>query len=128
MKNIQIDEGIVASQIITTLLENDAELNEALVLTKNTVNVGALQNCREQGYTYFVYNFKNSKSFTWCTYEHRNSDSIIINGKEGYHCGSGDLPYAGDSKWNPIASSGYREFDKAAKRLASEIIHFVKQE
>ena len=128
MKNILIGEGIVASQKITTLLENNVELNEALDLTKNTICVGALQNCREQGYTFLVYNLNTGKSFTWCTYEHRNSDGIIINGKEGYHCGSGDLPYKGDSKWDCIASFSYNEFDRAAKRLASEIIHFVKQE
>ncbi|MCP6727399.1 MAG: hypothetical protein KJI69_05320 [Patescibacteria group bacterium] len=127
MSNIQISEGIKISQIVLAMLQGNEELDEALTKAKTMVCIDALQNCREQGYAYSVYNLKTSETFTWCTYEHRNSDSIIINGKKGMHSRSGELPYKGD-KYEYIASFDYNEHYEAAQTLAKEIIQFVEQE
>lgn len=127
MKNIEISEGIIASQIILTLLTHNSDLDEILELNKAVITVDAMQNLREQGYSYNVYNGENKKFFTWCTYIHRNSDDIIINGKEGSHSGTGELPYIGD-KYEYIASFSNGDFTGAALKLAIEIKKFVEQE
>ncbi len=124
MNKIEFSRGIVVSQIITKILGQNDELNDFLEKQKNEIYVGALQNGREQGYTYSVVNPKTLKAFTWCTYEHRNSDAIIINGKEGFI--SDGLPYKGDSAHIYIARFESEEYAKAAKKLAEEIIRFLK--
>lgn len=127
MKRISLARGLVLSQIITVLLEENQELSEVLEEKDISVDIHALQNGREQGFSYSVLKHgKDLKSFTWCTYEHRNSDQIIINGKEGYLTSSGDLPYAGD-KWKYIACFGYNDYSKAADALAKEIINFLER-
>lgn len=118
--------GIVLSQIITSLLQEDFELNEFLSERKEEVYVYALRNGREQGFSYSVSNRKTKKTFTWCVYEHRNSDVIIINGKDGYLTDANDLPYKGD-KNDYLSDFGYDEYAEAAKFLAGEITTFLSE-
>lgn len=127
MNRITFAKGLVISEIITRLLIENETLDEELEKNDTHVVIYALQNCREQGYQYSVYSRKTLKTFTWCTYEHRNSDQIIINGKEGIHTMSGDIPYKGD-KFNFIESFEYNQFYEAAEALSKMIIKFINEE
>ena len=64
------------------------------------------------------------KPFTFCTYEHRNSDKIIINGLEGYHDSAGDLPYKGN-KYEYIADFSYNQAFEAAEALSKLIREYA---
>jgi hypothetical protein len=90
------------------------------------VSVKTFINGRECGFTYMMFNGINA--FTWCTYEHRNSDSIIINGCEGYKDNAGDLPYATDSKWDYIATFSPGQYKEAAKKLSELILEYAAKE
>jgi hypothetical protein len=92
------------------------------------ITVGTFTNCRECGLTFVIQGFHDEKneyhnidSFTWCVYEHRNSDEIIINGKEGYICRNGELPYNGDSKYSFLESFSYNEHELCADSLVNRI-------
>lgn len=91
------------------------------------IAVGCFTNCREVGLTFCplkkgkeYFEKKNIKTF--CVYEHRNSDQIIINGKEGYICWNGELPYNSDSKYDYLGQAGYEEYDKATDILVALIL------
>ena len=71
-KNISIENGLEISLKVLEELKKH-KLNK-------DVTIGTFTNCRECGLTFRV--FGKEKSFTWCVYEHRNSDEIIINGKQ----------------------------------------------
>ena len=60
------------------------------------VNVSSFNNGREYGLVYTVDTPSGDKR-SFSVYEHRNSDSIIINGKTNWNKNE-DLPYAADSK------------------------------
>ena len=121
MKNISKSIGLEISEKILTILKKDKRLS------KIDIDVGCFTNCREEGLTQKVspHTKKQSKAFTFCTYEHRNSDQIIINGKEGYITFNGELPYIADSKWEYFGIAGPDEYEKAAKILANLIIKWV---
>ena len=125
---ISFDEGIAISQIIVNILQRNTTLDETLEKTDSNVYITSMQNCREQGFAYWVYGNRSKKSFTWCTYQHRNSDSIIVNGKEGMLTNSGDLPYTSNDKHIYLSGFSYSEYEKAADFLANQIIDFVLQE
>ena len=63
---------------------------------------------------------------TWCTYEHRNSDNIIINSKEGWAGGCVDVPYGGGSKYDYDASFSYEQYEAAAQGIIDLIIEYRK--
>ena len=111
-----IETGLKISLIVKSILDGDSELNDLGVV------VGCFTNCRESGLTFKMFVGKNS--FTWCIYEHRNSDSIIINGKEGYISSNGDLPYMAEDKYTYIKSFNFGEYEETANFLKSEIITF----
>ena len=114
---INIGAGLLHSFVILEHLRNDREL------VRIPIDVGCFTNCREEGLVFRIMN-NNGKSFTWCVYEHRNSDEIIINGKEGYVSVAGDLPYKGDSKYIYIASFKYNQHYEAAEKLSKLIQEF----
>ncbi len=116
---ITLCEGLKNSLIVLEHLRNDEELNEI------DIRVQSFHNCREMGLTFTVHN--KSESTTWCIYEHRNSDEIIINGVKNWTSFNTDLPYIGDSKYDSLASFSYNEHFKAYKKLKELILKF-KQE
>ena len=89
-------------------------LKSMLVGSDIEVEVGTFDNCREYGNTYRV--IDALQDYTFCVYEHRNSDQIIING-----CKSDEIkpygPYSGESKYDFYASFGYGEHYNATKKL-----------
>ena len=120
---ITLVSGLINSLIVLEFLRNEEELFDI------PIDVGAFTNCREAGLTFKVMdtNCKGFKSFTWCVYEHRNSDSIIINGKEGYLSLSGDLPYKGKTKYEYIGEFKYNQHYEAAQELSKLIQKFWKE-
>jgi hypothetical protein len=100
------------SELNTLLLE---ELTK-LITIKNefpitSLVIGSFDNCREYGNTYSI----KDSNFTYCIYEHRNSDSIIING-----CKNQDIkpygPYKGD-KWDYLESFNYGQIQETVNKL-----------
>lgn len=78
------------------------------------VSVSSLANGREWGNVYTVLTAEGgTRSFA--VYEHRNTDSIIINGKDNWD-GQG-LPYAGDSKQTFFAEFAPDDRKRAAQAL-----------
>ena len=128
MTRIEKRAGLLISEIITSLLQDYLSQNVTLANSEieSALSIGVFKNGREEGYEYTVFREgeESNSSFTWCTYEHRNSDSIIINGKEGF-LGYGDLPYIGESKNDFIASFEFNEYGEAAQFLAHQIANFI---
>ena len=102
---INLCQGLINSLIILEILRDDEELN------KKDVYVRCFQNLREMGLTF------TTGEMTYCIYEHRNSDSIVINGKKNWSGGAGDLPYMTDSKWETVKTFSYNEHLKCAECL-----------
>jgi len=81
------------------------------------VKVDAFVNGREVGNVYTVYQPDgNTRSFS--VYEHRNTDSIIINGLTNWNKDSGDLPYASSNKHGYFAEISFGDTKQAADSLA----------
>lgn len=115
---ITLSQGLLNSLFVLEYLRNNEDLKGI------DIDVGTFTNCRECGLTFKYY---GKKSFTWCVYEHRNSDSIIINGKEGYISMSDDLPYMADSKYKYLAEFSYNQHFKCSEKLAKMILDFHKK-
>lgn len=113
-KNISLENGLEISLKVLEELKK-RKLNK-------DVTIGTFTNCRECGLTFKVSDKGNA--FTWCVYEHRNSDEIIINGKEGYISFNGDLPYNGDSKYSYLYNFNHGEFSECADKLTEIINNF----
>lgn len=109
---IQLTQGLVNSLVILELLRNDERLK------KLTIYVNCFQNCREMGLTFGI------GLMTYCIYEHRNSDQIIINGKKNWCGHSGDLPYSGEDKWSNIASFSPGKYDECAEYLIDLLLNY----
>lgn len=124
---IHVSAGLKNSLLVLEHLRNNEELNQLCDIT-----VGTFTNNRECGLTFYLNGVTNDKGqykswvfgsrmnlgFTWCVYEHRNSDSIIINGKEGLVSANGDLPYIGESKSDYLAEYRYNQHLEVADKLA----------
>lgn len=80
----------------------------------DNVSVSVLNNGREWGNVYTVIQ-PDGKTRSFAVYEHRNTDSIIINGSENWN-GEG-LPYAGDSKNTFFAEFSPNDRVRAAQAL-----------
>lgn len=117
---INLENGLKNSLIILEHLRNNKDLKNV------NINVGTFTNCRECGLTFKVME-KNTKSFTWCIYEHRNSDFIIINGKQGYISMNGELPYKGNSQYSYLAEFHWNQHLECANKLAELIISKTKK-
>ena len=122
MNNVSFFKGISLSLQIAESLRNDSIFQEEL--RDKEVSIGCFTNNRECGLTYIV-SYDNINYFTFCTYEHRSSDQIIINGLEGYHVNVGDLPYNSDGKY--YAKFNYNEVGQAAETLKELIIKRIIQ-
>jgi hypothetical protein len=124
---ITISNGLKNSLIVLEFLRNNEDLKNY------TIHVGTFTNCREVGLTFIITglykdgDYKVVDNFTFCVYEHRNSDEIIVNGKEGYVCLNGELPYGGETKWDYIKSFSYNKHMEAADYLASSIIEHAEK-
>jgi hypothetical protein len=118
---IKLTQGLKHSLIVLEFLRNNEDLAHL------NINVGTFTNCREVGLTFTLLSgtedgqYMGCESFTWSVYEHRNSDSIIINGKPGYISLSGDLPYKGD-KYDYIHEAPYNGHLEIADHLAKLIL------
>lgn len=86
----------------------------------SNVSVSTFENGREWGNAYTVMS-PDGNTRTFSVYEHRNTDSIIINGKTNWN--GTDLPYAADSKNLFYAEISGEERQRAAKTLA----YFMKE-
>lgn len=113
---LQISKGLSISLIILEILRNFDELNDIDII------VGTFTNCRECGLTFAMFEGRVDDHFTFCVYEHRNSDNIIINGKKGLISMNGDLPYCADSKWKFLAEFNYNEHYQCAVALKDLIL------
>lgn len=113
---IQLNSGLKNSLLVLEHLRDKTDLKDI------DVSVGTFTNCRECGLTFFVR--EEDRDFTWCVYEHRNSDDIIINGKNGDNSMCGGLPYKSDSKSDYLELFKYNEHMKCADKLAEMIIDF----
>ena len=124
---ITLSQGLKNSLIVLEHLRNNEELQRLC-----DISVGAFTNCREVGLTFAVLGYYDVKgehitgsmndAFTYCVYEHRNSDEIIINGKSGYVSMSGDLPYNEGTKYDYLASFSYNKHYECAEKLANMIL------
>lgn len=78
--------------------------------TEGAINFGTFDNCREYGVTFGL------GLWTFCVYEHRNSDEICIEG-----CPSDEVqsfgPYGGETKWDVLFTAGYEEYKVVADKL-----------
>ena len=116
---ISLNNGLKNSLLVLEHLRD----NEAL--RNINISIGTFTNCRECGLTFLI--LEKGEAFTWCVYEHRNSDNIIINGKRGYITLNGDLPYNGESKYDYLATFNYNEHYECAEKLAELILNFHKK-
>lgn len=83
----------------------------------NNVSVSSFYNTREYGNAYTVMT-PNGDTRTFSVYEHRNTDSIIINGKTNWKgADENDLPYVADSKNAFFAEMPYDGREQAARTL-----------
>ncbi len=78
--------------------------------TEGAIDFGTFDNCREYGVT-FTYGL-----WTFCVYEHRNSDEIHIEG-----CPTAEIqtygPYGGVSKSDTLFSARFEEYGVIATKL-----------
>lgn len=118
IKEAGLLNSIIVCEFLTDMLQDYTKLNEM-------ISVGTFTNCRECGYTFKTSN-KKGKSFTWCVYEHRNSDSIIINGTNRYVSSSGDLPYNDGDKWDYLEEFKYNQHYECAEKLKELILEFLE--
>lgn len=81
----------------------------------DNVFVSDFHNGREYGNVYTVMQ-PDGSPMSFSVYEHRNTDSIIINGKRNWD--GEELPYAADSKNAFFAEFSRNDFDQAADALA----------
>ncbi len=83
--------------------------------------IGTFDNCREYGYTYTLKDI----DCTFCIYEHRNSDIIVINGCEN-HLIKPYGPYVSDtSKWQFLAWFSAFHIEEAVDKLI-EFLNLAK--
>lgn len=115
--------GLLISETIYNNVLMLLESSNRMYNKSETIHVGVFTNCRECGYTYMCM-AENGKTFTFCTYEHRNSDAIIINGKEGHISFNGDLPYCADNKYTNLSEYAYGEYLLTAQKLLKLIENF----
>lgn len=82
--------------------------------------VGLFDNCREYGLTF------ESGGWTFCVYEHRNSDSICIEG-----CPTDEVksygPYGGVDNYDTIACFQYDTHTSDVARVMAELLHQATQ-
>lgn len=90
-----------------------------------TISVSSFYNCREAGLVYSTMQ-PDGTLRSFCLYEHRNSDSIIINGCTDWD-GTG-LPYAGNSKNDFFAEFAPGSYRQAADALSFYLVEAARGE
>lgn len=117
------DEGNSSNnQLYLSTAFPERELNDALKeYPVNSVSVSAFYNSREWGNAYTVVD-PEGNTRTFSVYEHRNTDSIIVNGKKNWDPNEG-LPYAADNK-NGFFAEFHPEDRKAA---ADALVYFMRE-
>lgn len=116
LTHIDITEDVCTqdtiAEVVKLLLLDGVKFNDNL--QGKILEIKPFDNCRESGYMYRVLGSK--QDCTFCVYEHRNSDEIIING-----CLTQDVKsygaYGGSSKWDYLYRFSYDEYYAVAKRL-----------
>ena len=116
---ITLNNGLKTSLIILELLRNDPDFEGI------NIAVNCFQNCREMGLTFD--NVDSKDNMTYCVYEHRNSDQIIINGKKNWIGITGDLPFTGETKYDYIMNFRYDEYYKCYLKLKELLLKGVKK-
>lgn len=85
--------------------------------TEGAIDFGTFDNCREYGVT-FTYGL-----WTFCVYEHRNSDEIHIEG-----CPTAEIqswgPYGGVDKWDTLFCADAEEYAVVAEKVIA-MLHLV---
>lgn len=100
----------------------DKELRKRMEeLELDNVSVTGVINGREKGLAYTV-NTPSGNTRTFMVYEHRNTDSIIINGKTNWDSASGELPYVSDDKYQYFSEIPCENYGEAADQL----VYFLK--
>lgn len=95
----------------------DKELKNAMAQEGvENVRTSSFNNCRENGLVYTV-DSPNGDTRSFCVYEHRNSDVIVINGITNWD--GHKLPYAGENKYEYFSGHSYDDREGAAEKLAS---------
>ena len=116
---ILLNEGLNISLKILDLIKKDKDLK------KYRICVNCFQNCREMGLTFT--NLDSNDDMTYCVYEHRNSDDIIINGKKNWTSFAGDLPYIGKTKYDCIASFRAGQIKECFLRLKELLLKGIER-
>lgn len=109
---------ISRSAIYSALVFPEKDLKPVLErLGVENVSISPLLNGRETGLVYTVMDPEgNSRSFS--LYEHRNTDSLVINGKTNWDVTESPYgPYVADSKHEFFAEHGNGEHKQAAETL-----------
>lgn len=91
------------------------------------VRVRHFFNTRENGFVYTV-DTPDGNTRSFCVYEHRNSDHLIINGTANWNemaepDDPDNLPYAGESKYNVLHSETCGRFEDVSVKL----VDFLKR-
>lgn len=85
------------------------------------VSWDTFDNCREHGLT-----VSTPGGWTFCWYEHRNSDVVHIEG-----CPTSEVrewgPYGGDDKWDTLAEFWPKTYEAVAKCLVEMIRHTIER-
>ena len=106
-------------QLYLTAVFPQKELNNKLEQYGiDNVFVSNFHNGREWGNVYTVMT-PNGDAMSFSVYEHRNSDSIIINGKNNWD--GEELPYTSDNKYEYFGEYSYQDYDQAADSLAMHL-------
>lgn len=86
---------------------------------RDRVDFGTFDNCREWGLTFTV------ADWTFCCYEHRNSDMIHAEG-----CPTSEVapygPYGGADKWDTMFSASWQQYPVVIKALSAAILAVEK--
>lgn len=99
----------------------DKELKDAMGRANlDGVSVSTFNNARENGMVYTV-NSPDGNTRSFCVYEHRSTDSIILNGKENWS--GDDRPCFGDD-----SNSFFAEFNPEDKVAAADTLTFLLKE
>lgn len=117
------DEGNSSNnQLYLSVAFPERELNDALKEHPvNSVSVSSFYNSREWGNAYTVVD-PEGNTRTFSVYEHRNTDSIIINGKKNWDPAEG-LPYAADNKNGFFAEFAFED----KKAAADTLVYFMRE-
>ena len=97
-------------------------LREKEALAHLNLYVQTFHNCREMGLTFTLHEGPPPYR-TYCVYEHRNSDEIIVNHSDGWVGMGGSLPYQGD-KYTYDKAFKPGEYDACAEFLAGQVLAY----